>query len=306
VAPGTAAIAWRFCAWLRRERIRLVHPFDVPTVIFAVPLGRLARVPVVLSSQRGDRRLFARGAQHALGIADRLADSVIVNSDYVRRILVTEFGARDDRVRTHRNGLDVGVFQPNGRCRRPELRDGGLVVGIVAALRTEKSIHTLIEAFSRLRNATHQLVIVGDGPCKKHLQTQARQMGLGDRCLFVPGTPDVVAWYRSMDVFVLPSLNESFSNSLMEAMACGCAVVASKVGGNPELVRDGENGLLFEPGNVADLASRLEAILLDVECRRRLAAAAVRTIQEEYTIQASARRYAALYEELLERTATSR
>ena len=131
-------------------------------------------------------------------------------------------------------------------------------------------------------------MIVGDGPCKATLQTRARELGLDRRCRFVDATTDVASWYRNIDVFVLPSLNESFSNSLMEAMACGCAVVASNVGGNPELVCDGENGVLFEAGNVDNLARRLELVLGDSMTRRRLGSAAVRRIRERYTKEASA------------------
>ena len=100
-------------------------------------------------------------------------------------------------------------------------------------------------------------------------------------------------------MFVLPSLNESFSNSLMEAMACGCAVVASNVGGNPELVREDENGLLFEPGNAADLAGRLELVIGNGERRERLAMGAIRTIRESYTNEASTARFGALYQSLI-------
>jgi L-malate glycosyltransferase len=108
-----------------------------------------------------------------------------------------------------------------------------------------------------------------------------------------------VSWYRRIDVFVLPSLNESFSNSLMEAMACGCAVVASNVGGNPELVVHGDNGLLFEPGDISSLTSELESVLGDAALRHRLSAAAIRTIEEGYTRERSARRFGELYVRLL-------
>jgi glycosyltransferase involved in cell wall biosynthesis len=296
IAPHTAVVARRFYSWLRRRGIVLVHAFDVPTVAFAVPIARAARVPVVLSSQRGDRRLFVRGVQHILRVTDRLADAVVVNSDYVRRVLVAEFGVKESSIRVCRNGLDVGVFRPE---RVPRAAQDALTVGLVAALRPEKSIGTLIDAFSQVRDRRHRLVIVGDGPCKNALEARAAALGLGERCSFVPSTSDVAPWYRTIDVFVLPSLNESFSNSLMEAMACGCASVASNVGGNPELVRDGENGLLFEAGNVADLVSRLEFVLGDADYRRRLGAEAVRTIREGYTNEVSARRLGALYESLV-------
>jgi glycosyltransferase involved in cell wall biosynthesis len=305
VAPHTVALAARFFGWLRVRGVVLVHAFDVPTVAFAVPIARAARVPVVLSSQRGDRRLFGRGIRRVLRVTDHLADAVVVNSDYVRRVLIAEFGVKDESIRVCRNGLDVGLFGPDGDVARlkpratGESRATGLVVGLVAALRPEKSIDTLIDAFARLDDERHRLVIVGDGPCKDALQTYARERRLGERCSFVPATSDVASWYRAIDVFVLPSLNESFSNSLMEAMACGCAVVASNVGGNPELVRDGDNGLLFEPGNAADLADRLHLVLGDQQYRERLATAAVRTIRESYTNDASTNRFAELYASLI-------
>ncbi len=168
-------------------------------------------------------------------------------------------------------------------------------------MRPEKSVETLIDAIARMgRPADLHLVIVGDGPCKEALKDRAAAAGVEAQCTFVAATPAVAPWYRSFDVFVLPSLNESFSNSLMEAMACGCTVVASNVGGNPELVRDGENGLLFETGNAAELAACLEALLEDDSLRGKLAGAASATIRADYGIAQSTRRFADLYRALLD------
>jgi glycosyltransferase involved in cell wall biosynthesis len=294
----TASVAWQFISWLRREGIVLVHPFDVPAAIFGVPLARLARVPIVLSSQRGDRRLYSRGYQRALNATDRVVDGVVVNSDYIRRVLETDFNVPHARIHTCHNGLDTAIFHPGTRRQSLDKVDG-LVVGIVAALRSEKSIETLLEAFARLYNQSHTLAIVGDGPCREALEALARRLGVLERTTFASTTVDVVAWYRRIDVFVLPSTNESFSNSLMEAMACGCAVLASRVGGNPELVADGQNGLLFEAGDVSNLANELESVLGDPALRHRLSAAATRTIEEGYTRERSARRFGELYARLL-------
>ena len=279
--PVSAAIAWRFVRLLRRERVALVHPFDVPTVLFAVPAARIAHVPVVLSSQRGDRRLFPHGYQRALNVTDRLADGIVVNSDYMRCVLVEHFKVRDDRIHTCRNGVNTTVFHPDGRARRPELGPRGAVIGIVAALRREKSIETLIDACARLQNADAQFLVVGEGPEREALTARAQQAGIAARSVFAPATLDVASWYRSIDVFVLPSTNESFSNSLMEAMACGCTVIGSNVGGNRELLRHGDNGLLFETGNAADLAEKLQLAVGNPDLRRRLSAAAVRTIHAQ-------------------------
>jgi glycosyltransferase involved in cell wall biosynthesis len=233
-----------------------------------------------------------------MAVTDRLVDGVVVNSNYIRRVLETHFKVPPARIHTCLNGLDTTLFHPGNRAGRFDAGEP-LVVGIVAALRSEKSIQTLIEAFARLRSRSHTLVIVGDGPCKDTLEGLARSLGVLERTTFTATTVDVVSWYRRIDVFVLPSLNESFSNSLMEAMACGCAVVASNVGGNPELVVHGDNGLLFEPGDIGSLASELESALGDAALRHKLSAAAIRTIEDGYTREQSARRFGELYRRLL-------
>jgi glycosyltransferase involved in cell wall biosynthesis len=103
-----------------------------------------------------------------------------------------------------------------------------------------------------------------------------------------------------MDIFVLPSLSEALSNSLMEAMACGVAPVASTVGGNPELVREGETGLLFAPKDAAALAAQLRRLVFDQALRRRFGAAAASFIAENMTIEKSSARMASIYEGFLE------
>ncbi len=153
------------------------------------------------------------------------------------------------------NGIDLGEFNPGNR--QP---GDPITVGVVCALRPEKGLSTLIEAFSRIRGQA-KLVIVGSGPIRDELRWQAEP--LGARCQFEPATNSVAARLRRMDIFVLPSLSEALSNSLMEAMACGCTVVASRVGGNVELIDDGRTGFLFEKSDAGQLASVLEKLIAD-------------------------------------------
>ena len=113
--------------------------------------------------------------------------------------------------------------------------------------------------------------------------------------------PSAVAeWLSAIDIFVLPSLSEALSNSLMEAMACGCCSVASNVGGNPELVRDGETGLLFEPRDTAGLSDVLRSLVASETLRRRLAAAGQRMVRERFSIRLSAQRMGEIFAKLIE------
>jgi len=138
-------------------------------------------------------------------------------------------------------------------------------------------------------------LIVGSGPEGERLQSQARQLGILEKCVFVPATDRVAAWLRAMDIFVLPSLSEAFSNSLMEAMACGCCPVASRVGGNPELLGDSERGVLFEAGNPVELAAVLHSLIGDRQRREVLAAAAASFIRSGFSIESSAARMQEIY-----------
>jgi glycosyltransferase involved in cell wall biosynthesis len=143
--------------------------------------------------------------------------------------------------------------------------------------------------------------MVGSGPVEAALRQQAAALGLGDRCCFVPTVTNVAEWLRSIDIYVLPSRSEAFSNSLMEAMSCGCCCVASDTGGNPELIEHGSTGLLFPTGDSGALSETLRTLAADENLRSRLAKAATAHIRTNFSVEASAERAAALYSQLLER-----
>lgn len=290
--------------YIRRERIGLVHSFDVPMNIFGVPFASLARRAAVLSSQRAHRELTPGLYRFLLRATDRMVDGIVVNCDFMRRHLVEDEGVDPGRIRLCYNGIDLTQFHPGdvgGGGRPPEFGVASLVIGVVCGLRKEKGLSTLIEAFARVhaeRPGT-KLVIIGSGICLEELQGQAAALGAGDKTIFVPETRDVPRLLRGIDIFVLPSLSEALSNSLMEAMAAGCCAVASRVGGNPELIAHGETGLLFDKADAAGLAGCLRQVMLDDAMRERLATAGRRRIAADFTLEASAKRMGTIYEEFL-------
>lgn len=303
---GAVRGAWQLAQYLRRHKIRLVHAFDTPMNCFAVPVARAVGTSVVLSSQRASRLLNGRGYRFMLRATDHLVDAVVVNCDAMRKHMIDDEGVREDRLRTCYNGLDTEHFRPLPKLRPPELADASLVVGVVCALRPEKGLPTLLEAFAKVVSGPPspvrsglRLAVVGSGPMLETLQGMSVRFGIEARCHFEPSTADVAQWLRAIDIFVLPSLSEALSNALMEAMACGCAVVASQVGGNPELVSDGTTGLLFPAGDSEALADRLERLIVDDELRSRVGAAAAARLQQSFSLNASVRTMQAIYEEQL-------
>jgi glycosyltransferase involved in cell wall biosynthesis len=293
--------AARLHRYLRENRIRIVHPFDFTLNIFGVPLARFFRTPVVISSQRCFWDLIPPRYRPPMRFAHRIATAVTVNCEALRKEVVERLAIERSRVRVCSNALDTSVYHYQPRSRPAQLKDASLVIGVTCVLRPEKGLSTLLDAFARLypANPGLRLVVVGSGPLLDSLKRQALQLGIGSACLFEPATADVLAWLRAIDIFALPSLSEALSNSLMEAMACGCCAVASRVGGNPELVFHGGTGLLFEPGNSGDLAEQLRAVVEDATLREDLARAGAASIAANYSIPVSIGRLQHIYESLL-------
>lgn len=194
-------------------------------------------------------------------------------------------------------------FYPAAEPRPRELADASLVIGTVCVLRPEKALPLLQEAFARVRHLKPKmkLLLVGSGAELENLRSNAAQLDIAQDSVFIPATRDVAKWMRALDIYVLPSKSEAFSNSLLEAMACGCPVIGSRVGGTPEMIgTDGTRGLLFESGNAADLAARFEQLIVNDEYRKRLGALAAEFVRHNLTIEIAAERTGAMYERLLE------
>lgn len=293
--------AVRIGAYIRAQGIRLVHTFDTPANLYGVPASRMAGCPVVVSSQRVHRSLWPPVQQHALRLTDRMVNAIVVNCEFVRRHMQDEEKAPAELIQLCYNGIDTEIFRDERRARPAALQDATLMVGVVCGLRPEKGLETLLDAFAAVRDlqAGMKLCIVGSGVCLEALQARARDLGILRDTVFEPATSRVPDWLHAIDIFVLPSLSEALSNALMEAMACGCAVAASRVGGNPELVEHGETGMLFEPRDAAGLAQVLGLLVQDPALRCRLAHNAARLIHGRFSLAAAARRMGEIYSALL-------
>jgi glycosyltransferase involved in cell wall biosynthesis len=296
LSPAVFTAASQLIGYIRQHHIQVVHSFDAPLNIFAVPVAKLAGVPAVLSSQRGHRDLTGNLIKRCLRFTDRLTDAVVVNCDAMRRHLVEDEGVAESKIRICYNAVDIEQYQ---RRAIGSPWPGKSVIGVVCALRPEKGLDTLLRAFAKLSRQDAMLAIVGSGPELPRLTALAAELGIRDRCHFEPATSDVAEWLSRIDIFVLPSRTEALSNALMEAMACGCCPIASGVGGNPELVDDGENGRLFEVDDVAQLTGQMEELLADPARRQRLAAAASAKISARFTYAQAASTMQQIYDLVL-------
>ena len=302
-SPDSLRALKKLRIYARAHGIGLAHTFDHPMNVFGVPAARLLRIPVVLSSQRSHRALIPPKYLPAIRFSDRLVNGIVVNCDFVRKHLIADYRVPERKIQICYNALDTTRFFPGPRVRTPELTDASVVIGVICVLRAIKGVATLVDAFARIAGGHRglKLLIVGSGPERDALERRASEHGIGDSCMFRESTDDVAGWLRAIDVFVLPSLSEALSNSLMEAMAVGCCAIASRVGGNPELVEHGRTGLLFEAGDAGSLSSQLEVLLANPELRARMAEAGAESIRTNFCTARSVGRMQEIYMAYLDR-----
>ncbi len=257
---------------LTRLMVKLLgRPPDILYTLTVVPniwgrvFGRAARVPVIFS---GYRSLLPN--QHE-GLLWRLSDRVVCNAEMLRDVMIERFAVNPNRIAVIPNAVDAEFFRPD-----PERRSSVPVVCSIGRLVEEKDPMTVAEAFRRTaeRVPEARFEIVGDGPFRRRLEQFLEEHNLASRVRLIPGTDDVRSRLWNASVFALGSKSEASPNVIIEAMAVGLPVVATSVGGVPELVEDGRTGLLTPPRDPRRLSDALVELLANETLRARMGAAA--------------------------------
>lgn len=291
--PHTTRQLFAFARWCRDKQIRILQTCELYSNIFGLPAGALASIPVRLGSRRGF--VEPPGLQRVQRAAYGAAHRVVANSQAAADRLRTE-GVADEKIIVIPNGIDPAVFPPRRYSAHPRR------IAVVACLREEKRIDVLIAAAPRIltRYPDAEIVIAGDGTCRDALVAQARELGVSDRVTFLGHRDDVPEVLAGADIFVLPSRSEAFPNSIMEAMASGLPVVASAVGGIPELVVDGRTGRLVPPGKPEALADALLGLLGHPERAADYGRASRQAIERTYSYDRMVAQFEELYASELE------
>ncbi|MEO5656424.1 MAG: glycosyltransferase [Nitrospiria bacterium] len=299
---------------LRRERVDVVHSHNWSTYVYAVVAARLARVPVVIHGEHGretqspERAWKRRVVQRALAPA---VDRFVAVSRDIQRHLTAEWGLDESRTQYLSNGVDLTRFgRPVDHAAvRSELglQPGDRVVGTVGGIRPVKDHETLVRAFARVRQARAgvKLMLVGhdaDGDLRRRVETEGATWGLtpGD-VLFLGARHDVPELLGLMDVYVNSSLFEGTSNGLLEAMACRKPVVATAVGGNVDLITEGENGYLVPSSEPEAMADRIGRLLDDPDRAAHMGRRGRERVERSHDFDAMVAEHASLYEELTAR-----
>ncbi len=267
--PSTVETGKRVVRYIRQQGIRIIHTFQPNANILGTIAGRWAGIPVVISRRNlgdfgglGSPRLAAL-QRHG---TNRMASLVLANSRAVREAAISGEGFPPEKVSLIYNGIDTVRFAPVGdratvsRCRRDlGIDEQAFVFGIASGFRPVKGVDVVIRAFARALPSCpgSVLAIAGDGPGRAELEALSRALGVSARVIFLGVRDDMEKVYPAFDSFLLCSHSEGFSNAILEAMGMGIPVIASRVGGNIEMIEDGCRGYLVAPGDDAMIADRM-------------------------------------------------
>jgi glycosyltransferase involved in cell wall biosynthesis len=278
---GLARIFYRLYRLFSEIRPDVVQTHALHANLLARPAARLAGVRVLISTENAlpnvERQMLRRALNapvHALNrYLDRNTDGIVVASEAVRRW--KDGGGRSPKFRVIGPPLDLDAFRP-APSPRPRPRAGtdgsGHVLGVVGRLSREKGHATLIAAMGQVRaeEPDAQLLIVGSGPLEAELRAQVEALDLGEWVHFLGYVRDVPSVLSRMSILVVPSLSDAFPRVALEGMLMELPVVGTRTGGIPEIILDGETGLLVPPGDSAALARACGYLLRHPEKRSKM------------------------------------
>jgi glycosyltransferase involved in cell wall biosynthesis len=300
----------RLARHIVRRGVQIVHAYNFYGNVFATPPARLV-APVTIASIR-DRAPYLTAMQKRVQrYACQFADCILVNADAVKDWLIGE-GYDASKISVIRNGVDLSRFDnapPRAELRRElGLPDGTPLVGVISRLTRLKGLEHFLEAAAmvRARVPNARFLIAGEtSPMDREylgeLQQYAERCGVAESVIFTGLRRDVPAVLSSLDVSVMPSLNEALSNVVLESMAAGAPTVATRVGGTPEAIADGVTGVLVPPADSRALADAIVHLLHDTRLATHLGAAARARIVDHFSVRRMVRSTEDLYVELLER-----
>lgn len=296
---GWAATVLALARAIRRRRAALVHAFDFYSNMVAVPAARMARVPVI-ASQRDLGNLRSRSRQRMHEAVLARATRVLVNSPAVAATL--RHAVPSSKLVVVPNGVDLDRFARPSADRGTAER---VRFGTLANLRPEKGVADVVTAMGMVRERYDnvRLAVHGSGPLHDEIERLVARLGLADivELRGAAARPEVVL--RELDVFVLASVSEACPNAVLEAMATGLPVVATRVGGIPFLVEDEVEGLLVPPRDPAGLAKALVRLVESPDRRATLGANARRRAEADFGIDVQVSRVERLWETTLAETA---
>jgi len=302
--PNTAVQVARMAMLIREHGIRVVHAHDFYSNVIGITAASVAGVRSI-ASRRDLAHWLGATQRKALRLACRVADAVVANAAAVAEQTARDFGVPDGKMHVVWNGIDVARFDLEAFKTPDPLLPGGDPaiprVTMVGSMHLPDKGHAdLLEAAAILkaRGVRAQFILVSDGALRRQLQEKACALDLAGDVFFLGRRDDVASVLVRSDVVAHPSWTEPFPNAVLEAMCAARPVVATRVGGVPEVMRDGEHGLLIAPQRPAELASALEKLLMNPLAAHVMGLRGRQFVEREFSLDRMCARMTALYDRL--------
>lgn len=280
-------------AIIKTGNYNLIHTNGYFADLVGIPIAKLLKISSISMCHGYITDGLKLGIYNALDrMIIRFADRVIAVSESIKKNLVKN-GVNKSKITVIQNAVELKnegeLYRKKREVIRKQinLKENDITVGYIGRISKEKGVNYLIEACSMLMNKgiIEKVIIIGDGICKEELENLARQKGIGDRVYFVGFQKDIGNWLPAIDIFVLPSLTEGTPLSLLEAMSYGIPIVASAVGGVPQVVQTGKNGILVNPGRSDEIADAVCTLSNNEALRNSLGEEGKRAIEMNYNAQ---------------------
>lgn len=298
-------LIFRLVQLLKKERPDIVRTYNWGAVE-GILAAKISGIKSTVHSEHGFdigeivkkklRRVLARR------VIFMYCDRIIVPSLSLRKWLIEDVKVAAERIVYIPNGCDTAVFCPG---RMPQIRkgfgikDSDIVLGTVGSLKKLKGQDVLLEAFSGIKETGLKLMIVGDGPDKERLASMAEKMGLSGKILLTGSVIKPADIYKSIDIFVLPSLSENSPNCLLEAMATGLPIVATDVGDVSCILDNGTAGVIVQPRDASALTAGIKSLLNNLSMAQEKGRLARKTVEERFSLNKMTSEYEQSYQQIL-------
>jgi len=290
----------------KKEKFDIVHTHLFHANVVGRIVAYVCRVPIVISTLH-----YAFSYNGKFGIflerfTSRLADRIIVVSNAVKKFCINEIGISEDRLQLIYNGIDIDIIK-NSLSYSPTLKEqmslnNHFIIGCIGRFEEVKGHRYLLQAVAEtMKNYSRiKVLLVGSGSLKSNLKKMANELGISEATIFLDKRRDIVQILDSIDLYVMPSLQEGLSITLLEALAMGKPVIATAVGGNPEVIVDGESGLLIPAKDYRALSGAIISLLNNRQKAKQLGLKAMERVSKEFDIKKAVQKIESLYELIID------
>jgi sugar transferase (PEP-CTERM/EpsH1 system associated) len=299
------SLSFRLAGLFMTNRIDVIHSHNPSPWLYGCPAAKISGVKAVVHTEHSHLDISQAGLMKVERILSKFTDKIISDAHPVTRFLIEKQMIPSSKIETIFNGIDIDRFDANFDKQEIRSRLGisseSLVLGCIARLEAVKDHVTLLESFSIVSNKFPKaiLVLVGDGSQKEKLKEKSATLGIREKVLFLGTRMDAQEVIQIFDIFVLSSLSEGLSIALLEAMAARKPIVATNVGGNPDIVLDGETGFLVPSQDKHSLSEKLLSLLSDRNMMSVMGGKGFARVENNFNIKNMVKDYERVYDRCL-------